>query len=492
MKQKYFLLILLFTLFQSCQLESGFSAFNDAAADFAIDKHIDKKEYEMLLSIISTSDNEHFKIFKSNGKIDDGKVISYLLKYYNAKKIAITSDDIWKPVLAEKTKKFNVNVFLENSASMDGYVKGVTEFETAIYNLLGDFRISHVCDSLNLNYINKGIPYAKKNALSPDIKDFIEKLEPSTFRERGGDRSTSDLKNILNTVLKSVDKNNASVLISDFVFSPGNKANAQDYLNNQSVGIKIDFAEKLDNFDLSVVIIQLESNFDGMYYDKTDNPISLKCKRPYYIWIIGSNAQIKAILDKKILDNIRGGYHNRIVMQSLHGQKELPNFKILYRPRIGEFNSKSLDKGIILDAEQSNMNGESRVFGFKVAVDFSKSLQDRQFFTDVSNYELSNKKYSLKVEAISDPNNVSLREFTHVLSLQTNDLTEETIKINVVGKIPGWVHNSTSDDDSAIASDQKEKAKTFGFKHLIDGVCDAFYPRSDPNEISTVNITIKK
>ena len=144
---------------------------------------------------------------------------------------------------------------------MDAYVRGFTEFETAIYNLLGDFKISKICDSLNLNYINNSIPFSKKNALPADIQDFIEKLEPSTFREKGGDRSVSDLKNIINTVLKTVDDQNAAVLISDFVFSPGKNVNAQDYLNNQGVGIKIDFAEKIkerlpDNIKLHSLKLQ--------------------------------------------------------------------------------------------------------------------------------------------------------------------------------------------------------------------------------------------
>ena len=81
-------------------------------------------------------------------------------------------------------------------------------------------------------------------------------------------------------MLKNVNEDNAAVLISDFVFSPGKNANAQDYLNSQGIGIKIDFAEKLESFELSAVVIQLKSAFDGFYYDKTDKPVYLNCKRP--------------------------------------------------------------------------------------------------------------------------------------------------------------------------------------------------------------------
>lgn len=489
--KRYLPFILLFLMLTSCKSEFG--SFNDQALTFANnDKKIDEQEYQKLLKQISGSDEKGFQQFKNDkGEIDNIKVVSYLLKYFKAKNVGLTANDIWQPLTNGAQETFNINVYLENSASMDGYVKGVTEFETAIYNLLGDFKISGLCDSLNLNYINKTIPYQKQNALPADIQDFIEKLEPSVFKLRGGDRSVSDLKNILSTVLKTVNNKNAAVLISDFVFSPGKNANAQDYLNNQGVGIKIDFAEKLEEFDLSAVVIQLQSNFDGLYYDKTDKPLSFKGKRPYYVWIFGSTQQISTILNKKVLDNIKGGYSNRLVLQSIKGISE-PNYKILYSPKIGSFSAKQLNAKIISDASTSKANQTKGLFGFNVAVDLSNSLQDANYFLDTSNYILSNTKYQLKVETITDKNDASLSGFTHLLKLQTGELREEVLKIEIVGKTPSWVFNSTSIDDSKILNDKNEQQKTFGLQYLIEGISDAFYPKSNSNAINSISITIKK
>lgn len=489
--KRYLPFILLFLMLTSCKSEFG--SFNDQALTCANnDKKIDEQEYQKLLKQISGSDEKGFQQFKNDkGEIDNIKVVSYLLKYFKAKNVGLTANDIWQPLTNGTQETFNINVYLENSASMDGYVKGVTEFETAIYNLLGDFKISGLCDSLNLNYINKTIPYQKQNALPADIQDFIEKLEPSVFKLRGGDRSVSDLKNILSTVLKTVNNKNAAVLISDFVFSPGKNANAQDYLNNQGVGIKIDFAEKLEEFDLSAVVIQLQSNFDGLYYDKTDKPLSFKGKRPYYVWIFGSTQQISTILNKKVLDNIKGGYSNRLVLQSIKGISE-PNYKILYSPKIGSFSAKQLNAKIISDASTSKANQTKGLFGFNVAVDLSNSLQDANYFLDTSNYILSNTKYQLKVETITDKNDASLSGFTHLLKLQTGELREEVLKIEIVGKTPSWVFNSTSIDDSKILNDKNEQQKTFGLQYLIEGISDAFYPKSNSNAINSISITIKK
>jgi hypothetical protein len=97
----------------------------------------------------------------------------------------------------------------------------------------------------------------------------------------------------------------------------------------------------------------------------------------------------------------------------------------------------------------------------------------------------------LKPEIIDD-NSASLTGYSHILKLKTNKLLDETLKIDVIGKTPNWVYLSTSEDDSGIAIDNLEKQKTFGFKYLVEGVCDAFYPKSKSNVISSIDITIKK
>ena len=485
-----FIFILVLT---SCKTD--FSRFQDSALKFALDDHkIDEKEYKELVDEIKASRDQDFqKFIGTGGQVDNAKLSEYLVKFLTAKKLPISANDIWQPTAqssGDTQANFNVDVYIENSASMDGYVKGVTDFETAVYNLLGNIKISGLCTSLNLNYINKKVTYTKSNALAPDIQDFIEKLEPSTFKQRGGDRSVSDLKNILHDVVQKVDDKNMAILISDFVFSPGKNINAQDYLNNQTVGIKIDFAEKLKAFDLSAVAIQLQSNFDGIYYDKNNSPIPLKSKRPYYIWIFGNPAQIKSLLDKKILDNIKGGYQNRLIFSSVKEPAPL-DYKILIRPKIGDFKLENGAKGAIISAKPSSENKTNGLFGFNLAVNFSGDLQDAGYFTDSDNYRLSDNRYSLTVEPITESDE-STAGFTHKLKLQTSELREETLSIEVLGKMPGWVIKSTSTDDSSIATDDNEKQKTFGLKYLVEGINDAFYPQSGSSPINTLNISIKK
>ena len=100
------------------------------------------------------------------------------------------------------------NVFIENSMSMDGYVRGNSDFKNAIYGFLSDvlLKTNGLADSMNLFYINsKLLPFR------PDLTDFIEKLSPSTFSERGGERGTSDIHNVLKTALAATNKGQVAV-----------------------------------------------------------------------------------------------------------------------------------------------------------------------------------------------------------------------------------------------------------------------------------------
>jgi hypothetical protein len=493
MKKRNFFSLILIILMYGCKSE--FAEFNDEALTFAnTDKRIDQKEYEYLIEQVKQSDEKGFNTLKSeDGTIDNNKVVAYLIKYFSAKNLSLTAADIWLPTAeALTTDKFNINVFLENSASIDGYVGDNSSFKTTIFKLLTDLKNLTSTDSLNLNYINtKPIPI-KVSASRDDIDDFYKRLNPSDFKSAGGMRSSTDIEKMLKVMLDNSNSRNLSVFISDCVFSPG-KNDAKKYLDGQYAAIYNDFINAIRiNPNLSVIILQCTAKFEGTYYDYLDAPHkNINTDRPYYIWFIGTSNQIKNLVDFKIFDLIKNGYANKLVIQAINNVNQ-PNYKIQYRPRIGEFNSKSLADGIITGASTSTENRTKGIFGFNVAVNFSTSLQDASYFLDTVNYKLSDRSYNLKVEAITDKNNSALSGFTHILNLQTNELKDETLKIDIIGIAPSWIYSSTSNNDANIETDNSEKLKTFGFKFLVEGVCDAFYPKSNNNTVSSLSITIKK
>ena len=482
----------------SCNSNDSLSKLNSRIIEFAsFDNDITQKEYETLVNEIDRRKNDDSLDFlrsESSRVVDHKKLNDHIHSILSESSIQIPNDKVWTPDSGNHHEiPFNINFYLENSASMDGYVNGVTEFETAIYNLLADLKISGAIDSLNLNYINKSIPFQKKNALRLDIQDFIEKLEPSTFKQKGGDISSSDIKNIIDTVLNVVDEKNAAILVSDFIFSPGGAANAIDYLNNQSIGLKVNFSEKLDNFDLVTVVLKLESNFDGIYYTMDDTPLQFKGRRPYYIWFLGSSSQIETLISKEIFSGIKGGYIERISFKKNQSERQ-PYFRIRTNPKIGNFDNSGIPNGILSNARVSNNTQNAGLFGFEIAVDFSKVFHGNDYVKDYSNYNLSNDRYKIEVKELTEleKSTQSLSNFTHILKLQTDKLEEETLNIQLVSKFPSWVIDSSLDDDSKYVTDISQLSGTFGFRYLIEGVYDAYHRTSSSNVISSISINIKK
>ena len=125
----------------SCKSTSGFDKFNEQALDFTKDdQRITQQEYETLIQGIQNSDDRGFRTLKAEGgEVDHGKVAAYLKKYFDAKGTPIALADIWQPGATSASTSFNVSVFLENSASMDGYVDAnSTVFKATMLDLLSN------------------------------------------------------------------------------------------------------------------------------------------------------------------------------------------------------------------------------------------------------------------------------------------------------------------------------------------------------------------
>lgn len=495
MKKGYFVFFVLFSAVVSIEgCKSVSDEFReDAARTFKSKKHLDKEDYERLTGYIK-SDKRAFPRFVLTGdSIDHAAVHKYLVTFLKQQNPDITDAAIWQPGTVESVaSKFNINVFVENSASIDGYVGDArSTFKNTVFKMLVDLKNLPLADSLNLNYINTKPISIKVSAASDDIKAFYQRLNPESFRNAGGARGSTDVEQMLKQLLDKTDERNLSVFISDCVFSPGH-ADAKQYLAGQFAAIYNDFiAARKTNPGLSVIVLQCSALFNGTYYDYRDMPHpNINADRPYYMWFIGSADQIKHLVDNRLFDLIKNGYSNKLVIQGIASVNK-PRYKILPRPVCGSFSREGLPQSVISDAKADD-GMRKGLFCFDVAVDFSQSLQDAAFFLDSSNYVLGNRQYHLTAEQVKDPADPATAGFTHILHLKTAALQNELLQIDVVGKTPAWVMAATSADDSHIEADSTEMHKTFGFYSLVSGVCDAFFPKSSANSISTIGITIKK
>lgn len=376
--------------------------------------------------------------------------------------------------------KCTVNVYVENSASMDGYVKGVTEFEQSVYSYISDIKLAEFCESLNLNYINSQILKQRD-----DVEDFIAKLEPNTFKLKGGNRGTTDISNLFKSIMDQQGENDISILISDFVFSPGKTKDASQYLTNQQIGIKGHFATKLRECpNYSAVLYRLTSQFNGRYYNKYDQPTTIDGERPFFIWIMGASEQLMRLTSTINKKNMKGnGVDHTYCISNIYEQ---PAYGILPMPRIGRFKpNPSAPRTSILSAKVDKKNPDTK-FLVSIGVDFSSFLLENNYLTDPRNYEVSNKAYN--VEIVENTNTSS---YTHIIKLSLDPslsvINRGNIKISLLKKVAPWADELT-DNDGVDIDAEGAMGKTFGLKYLIEGVYDAYKAN---NCYATFNLNIQ-
>ena len=405
------------------------------------------------------------------------------------------NQNVGQPVPKSETKLTapTIKVFVENSGSMDGYVKGATDFENAVYSYLSDLQLADLGvkndsisskNSMELYYINsKVLPFA------PDVKAFINALEPTVFRQRGGNRGTSDMSEIIDTILAQTEDNDVSVFVSDCIFSPGNQYrvcdNADEYIVAQQIGIKSHIVEKLaKNPDFSIVVMRLTSQFNGIYYNKFDERQQINNERPFYMWLMGDRAYLKTILDEVALTQIKGkGVQNLFMISK--PVSAVPYNISLPQPGNGKYEIAKSEQNAITNAKTDGKGGNSR-FQVGISVDFSNILLPDEYLMNPDNYVVSNKAYGVEITKYSGPNQ---GRYTHTIKLNLLQpvLSKGTVKISLKNTLPQWINDYTDESGLDIHS-VGAMEKTYGLKYLLGGVYDAY---ASDGQYGSITINIK-
>jgi hypothetical protein len=364
--------------------------------------------------------------------------------------------------VAPEVIKPAINVYIENSGSMDGYVNGETGFKNTVYNYLGDIKISDVANSLNLFYINSRIIPQE-----PVIADFIKNLNPATFKARGGDRGTSDMDSVLKQILSATNDTTLSILVSDCIFSPGKGRDASQYLVNQQIGIKVSMADHLKRHNTAVAVYQLSSRFSGRYYNREDTPTEIAGNRPFYIWLIGSPAHIGRLRGKVPESRFLGGGARHIF--SITPVNQPADYAV--RPGSGKFSLNHAHPQTAIVNAEKDRNGLLTV---AVDANLSPFLLDDDYLADVANYRLSDKDFQLAVSG--SPSNS--HGYTCALKLSASIVKPATVSVKLMTRVPQWVEEVTDEDGLDIHA-PGAMDKTYGFKYLIQGIYEAYTKESD-------------
>lgn len=366
-----------------------------------------------------------------------------------------------------------INVYIENSGSMDGYVKGQTEFEHIVYNYLVDLKQIRIAKELNLNYINSQILPQQD-----DINDFIEKLEPSSFKAKGGNRGASDIALMIKDILSEMSDSIVSIFISDCIFSPGRGKDADDYLNNQQIGIKNYIGDYInDHPQFAVVGYRCMSQFEGYCYDKNDAGKYYKGSRPFYIWLLGGQGAINRIrIEMQKNNRPLQGVEN--VFTAFAGGTDMPDSCYAVKIKSGKFDLDKLDPKHSIRNLKADKGGKIR---FSVEVNYAPLILSDDYLCDTSHYELSDPKYELvSVERIKE-----YKKYSHVLTFETEHVHPSTLDVFLKTEVPAWPKQYNDDDGNEITDINADK--TYGIKYMTEGIASAIF-RKDYYARMTINI----
>jgi hypothetical protein len=382
-------------------------------------------------------------------------------------------------------RKYTYSIYLENSGSLNGYLNasGDSSFKDNVNNLITEINGFQERQALNLYDVNTKVIPVAIDANETEIGNYIGHLDAPTFKARskakGGDQTQSNLSDIIRNIIDSTQRNEVSFLISDCIFSPGRKESALGFLSQQKSKIQLYINDKLKPHPLSTLVLQFESDFNGIYYDQNNAHKNGKFKqRPYYVICFGNEDALRNLLDNVQQQNKFKGFRNFLFLTNTKSYNVAPSIW-----SYTDYYEYDLDEPMVV--KNIERGGRDNKFRIKLGVDFSKLPISETYINDRSNYVLS-KGYTIESISPTDKNN-----FTHQLILVAEKPQTGMVKVSLKKQFPVWVSASNLDSDSNLSIDALT-GKTFGIRYMLGGIYDAYDQYTHSPNYFTFSISVKE
>lgn len=331
-----------------------------------------------------------------------------------------------------------LNVYIENSGSMDGYVFEGSDFKSDMYSYVS--AIQPLMKKTNYFYINSNIIPIKDSS-----DQFFNDLSAQSFKEGGGNRASSELVDMMQKMLANANDRTISIFTSDCILDPGT-ADAMKMFKMRMVKMRALISDYLSKHeDFGIKIYCLKSSFNGNLFPPGGKPISFNGTRPYYIWVFGSN-KLMGMISKKISASS--------LLSNIEHTVSFVNCENVPYTITKEF------------ATGVNANGVMEIKGskeFQIKIDFSQTLQDDAFLTNIKNYKQTSPVAVInKITKISSKND----KYTHLLDVSFKTSGSEQLYLEL-NKYPKWADDINDDKGT-------DKKRTCGIKYIINGISDAY------------------
>lgn len=402
-----------------------------------------------------------------------------------------------------QSNDIKVNIYIESSGSMDGFVEGSTNFKHDIGDLLVDVKYYYDEENVKLYFIHNDFrEKLKMRTIEKELANFADWIDVDWKNEPRG--CNTKLNNIFDTILRKTDANTVSILISDCIYSIGNGETKNSLFSARSQ-TKDAFLSRIKKRDIKLAtsIYRMLSEFNGKYYPYTGDAHSFKVNDkslPYYICVFADNNVMYDFYSKIKISDCKG-YNKKYTLA--HSSSEEPYWTILpvtnkkgRFQRIREHNSVNAVHGI-----ENVEHDKDGLFSFCVAIDMSGINVQEDYLLDPSNYILDNYRY--KITTITPYNKEDLNSSdlviiqkstknpTHIITIEATGTAVCDLELSLERKMPHWIDQYNIMDDTKC--DSIESGGSFGLRYWIEGISEAYeiiYPGD--NTYFSFKITIKK
>lgn len=397
-------------------------------------------------------------------------------------------------------KDLRLNLYLERSGSMTGYDARSTsgDFKRTLNELITRFpRVNGVPGSIAI--VNDAV-YPYKGS----FEEFVQQKDIFAATSSLGDPSFTDFANIFEYVLRDTVAENINVLVTDLIYSPRDTQGVTPAkIFNEEESLATSIFQK--HADKSVMVVQLISDFDGLYYPyhSPQSGVKYKGKRPYYVVITGSAAAIYKLLHDKRYSSFTDfatlpGYQGDYIFSR---NPLTPAYYSLLPRGKGMKGSYSLGgaKGETGSHTLKDIKGDdTNKATFRLAANLNNIPAASDYILNPKNYRLDGASGAaiVNIEPITEAMiDARTRRFldpaTHLFTIEidTRHLSPQ-LEISLLNTLPEWISRSACADDSKINA-ASFPTSTFGVDRLLGGIYHAYHSPSSTPQLFTLRVAIQ-
>lgn len=415
-----------------------------------------------------------------------------------------------KKYAVEPVEIGKVKVYLENTLSMYGYLpyqgKGgvITDFRNTVNQILRASKNTYRKENVELFLINNTIITSIN--IDNNLGNIDENKLKSQYSKGNG---SSDFDQLFKEIIKDWNKDEVIVFIADFIYSPKGrdpKSGLEDFRGE----ITDAFQNASNGESLSVNILHLESDFYGKYYDIDDIGHNGIDNRPYYVFIIGDERNVREY-SAGIVPQIEK-YKLKNEYNLSPSETKIDNYSALpFTLNIGQFKAKdSHTNGSQIKAVTiKNSLKNSANVQLAIAVNLRDVPVSHEYLMDIDNYQLDNEIIEIKNIGLVKNKKIELNDGTsdiikpndipkagnasHVFLLSFPATYKGSIELSLKKDIPDWVKDvSIKDgkDDRDIQTNILKQSQTFGFNYIVEGIYNAQRLKSPTNQYFQITLDI--